>query len=149
MNPLLLFNRIIELLLFTPYALLWCYYWISFIILFLLFSKKTIFKKVPLFIILVCTLQLIVYYVIYIITPYDVIGQYLASINRELLHMVPISVILLGILLEKKRNLFVSNLDKNSKFKKFIIYLSITIFCILTIYTIMAYLYNWFYFMDI
>lgn len=149
LNPLLLLTRTIELLLYTPYALLWCYYWISFIILFFLFSRKTIFSKIPFFIILVCTFQLIVYFIIYLITPYDVIGQFLASINRELLHIAPISVILLGMLLEKNRNLLVNDISKNREFKKYIKYISIALLCILTVYTITAYLFDMFYFMDI
>jgi hypothetical protein len=149
LNPLTLFSRIIQILSFFPLALVWCYFWISFIILFFLVLRKTIFEKIPFFIILVCTLQLVVYFVIYLVTPYDLEGQYFSSINRELLHITPVLMILLGILLEKNKNLVVDNLDKNLEFKKYIKYISITLLCILTIFTIMAYLFDIFYFMDI
>ncbi len=148
-NPLLLLSRILQILSFFPLALVWVYFWISFIILFFLVLRKTIFEKIPFYILIVCTLQLIVYFIIYLVTPYDLEGQYFSSINRELLHMTPILMILLGILLVKNRNLLVKNPDKNSDFRKYIKYLSIAILCILIIYPIIAYSFNMFYFMDI
>ena len=76
-------------------------FWILFFFFFIL-NIKYILKKNTFFLLLLCVSHFLLYIFIYIITEYDLIYQLNYSLNRELLHLTPISAFLIGILLSSK-----------------------------------------------
>lgn len=90
------FGRIPAILMafFSEFLMLnkWNLLWVSFLFsLFILVKNR--FIKIVLFILL---LQLLVYFLIYVFTPLDLIGHMNASLDRFLLQMAPLAMLVVG-----------------------------------------------------
>ncbi len=101
-------------------------FWIIFSF-FLILNIKYIFKENTFFLLLLCISHFLLIIFIYIITGYDLIYQLSFSLNRQLLHLTPISAFLIGILLSNNETYSKSfNERPNLKFKM-IVYILFTL----------------------
>ncbi len=97
--------------------LLWIAFYIS-----LFINIKAIFKAERFFLLILIIFHYLLYIAIYLITPFALEWQIDSSFDREILHLVPISLFFIGILLAENKQFLIDFEKKERMSYKFLVY---------------------------
>ncbi|MFX1274647.1 MAG: hypothetical protein ACFFBP_02775 [Promethearchaeota archaeon] len=117
-------NKLIDIITFILLQFLW----IPFLILFftvIIINIRTIYYEKLFFLVVLMISHLLLYILVYLITPYDLIWQLGTSIQRELMHLTPFAGFILGVVLIHIKNFDLEYKKENNSYQKIFLYISI------------------------